>query len=203
MVSNMLRGIIPSDTSMVIVVAGHSMIRGPALSVLKHLCWIRYSLGLIIQLIHNDASNPHTPSPPYEYLGTGLHAKLRADIASAHHIAEDRIAIRHIAMFASLESLFEKKATEQGVMTSDWPETDAWKLEFPQLERSAFLSNFRVTRNAFAHMYATPKASDAVHGNLFSPPMKGRYAALMMDVARAINLFEVALRTQKVWGTVS
>jgi hypothetical protein len=88
-------------------------------------------------------------------------------------------------------------------MMAMWPETNVWKMEFPHLERNAYLAYFGMARNAFAHEYASQKASRILYLSLFSPHMKGRYAALMMDVARAINIFKVASRTQKVWGTVS
>jgi hypothetical protein len=64
-VQDMLRGIFPSDSSLVTVVAGFSMVRGDALLILKHLCWIRYSLGMIVMLSHDDAGEKHSVSPPY------------------------------------------------------------------------------------------------------------------------------------------
>jgi hypothetical protein len=202
-VEDMLRGIIPSDASLVTVVAGFSMRRGEALSILKHLCWIRYSLGMIIMLIHDDASEMHSVSLPYPYITNGLYGRLRSDVASFHLATEDRIAIRHIAVFTNLELLLERRASDEGPSLALWPETEAWKREFPYLERSAYLANFRMARNAFAHEYASPKANDLLYANLFSDQMKGHCVKLMQDVSRAMDYFEAALRTQRLLGTVS
>jgi hypothetical protein len=110
-VSDMLRDIIPHDTSMIIVVVGFSMKRGEVIPVLKHLCWIRYSLDIIIQLSQDGAGKSHTPSPSYADLHTGLHAKLKEDVASSHLATEDRIAMRHIAMFSNLDMFLAYLAT--------------------------------------------------------------------------------------------
>jgi hypothetical protein len=123
----MLRCIIPRDSSLVVVVDGFSMVGSEALLVLKHLCWIRYSLGIIIQLNHDDPGNAHTPSPPYAYLRTGLHGKLKEDTVSSRLASEDRIAMRHIAMFSNLDTTMERKHSAQDPALALWPETEVWK----------------------------------------------------------------------------
>jgi hypothetical protein len=179
------------------------MVRGDALLILKHLCWIRYSLGMIIVLSHDDAGEKHSVSPPYRYLSSGLYAALREDVASFHLATEDRIAMRHIAVFTNLDLLLERKPSDQGLTISMWPATIAWKQQFRYLERNAYLANFRMARNAFAYEYASPKTTTILYDKLFFDQMKGHYGNLMHDVSRAMDLFEGALRTQRVWGTVS
>jgi hypothetical protein len=60
-----------------------------------------------------------------------------------------------------------------------------------------------MVKNGSAHQYASPVAINILYANLFSDQMMSKYAELMIDVARAIDLFVVALRTQRVGGTVS
>jgi hypothetical protein len=56
-----------------------------------------------------------------------------------------------------------------------------------------------MARNASEHEYVSSKTTIILYSNPFSDQMKRHYDNPMHDVSRAIDLFEVAWRTQRSW----
>jgi hypothetical protein len=165
-VVNLLYGRAPINPSPTVVILGVHLRRVQAVQILRHLLWMRYSLDIIDPLSVVNTFRAWLDKP-YDYLGRTMPVRLQDYFHSAHLAVEDRIAIRHISIYANLETLLEQTVVVGRNMATLWPDNEFWTQTFPRMVIGPFLKEFRASRNEFSHDYATPRTSLGMYGTLF------------------------------------
>jgi hypothetical protein len=161
-VEAMLNGIIPPDSRLEITVLDTAFLRGEALTILRHLVWIRYNLDIIY---HFNLSEIPRVIYPYNYLGDTIPEALDNAIFLSELVTEDRIAIRHSVITSNLDGLMldQARPDPNSTLRSLWPSTAVFQQQFPMMTKHRYSNVFRPSRNGFAHQYATPHATDTAY----------------------------------------